>query len=314
MPDYIAFGIILDDIVFPDGRTRMGMLGGGGPQAAFGMRLWADSVGLFARVGADLPESVLDWLDAAGVDRTGVIPTSLPTPRAWQVMEADGKRTQVWRNKPAVIGSQLARSIDDLPEPYRRGHAFHYGIHPAQPDLEFARGLKALGGAVSLETFIAASPGLSEEALAELFTAADVFSPNLQEAASLVGAGHPPDMLRRMSRMGVKVITLRMGAAGSLVSEDGGRTIHAIPAFPVRVVDPVGAGNAYCGAFLAAWMQSGDVLRAGRKAAVAASFLLEQAGLPGFSASLQEEASRRLKQLPYALKPGSLIRKRTQGA
>jgi len=49
--DFVTFGLILDDVVYPDGRTAMGMLGGGGPQTAFGMRLWSDSVGLVAGVG-----------------------------------------------------------------------------------------------------------------------------------------------------------------------------------------------------------------------------------------------------------------------
>ena len=39
MVDLVAFGVILDDLVFPDGRTSLGVLGGGGPQTAFGMRL-----------------------------------------------------------------------------------------------------------------------------------------------------------------------------------------------------------------------------------------------------------------------------------
>ena len=34
---HVAFGIIIDDIVFPDGATHMGVLGGGGPQTAWGM-------------------------------------------------------------------------------------------------------------------------------------------------------------------------------------------------------------------------------------------------------------------------------------
>ena len=60
----VAFGIILDDIVFPDGHTAMGTLGGGGPQTAFGMRLpalagWIEQcqVGLVAGVGHDLSQS-----------------------------------------------------------------------------------------------------------------------------------------------------------------------------------------------------------------------------------------------------------------
>jgi hypothetical protein len=47
---FIAYSIIIDDLVFPDGRTQMGVLGGSGPQRAFGMKLWTDEVGL---VGGD---------------------------------------------------------------------------------------------------------------------------------------------------------------------------------------------------------------------------------------------------------------------
>ncbi len=147
MVDFVAFGIILDDIVFPDGETRMGMLGGGGPQAAFGMRLWSESVGISARVGPDLPAAALEWLDQAGIDRQGLIFNDLPTPRAWQVLEEDGRRTQVWRVPGEVIGRQLARSVDQLPDQYRSARGFHYGIHPNQPDLDFAAGLKAPGRA-----------------------------------------------------------------------------------------------------------------------------------------------------------------------
>ena len=65
MIDLVAFGIILDDLVFPDGHTVTGTLGGGGPQTAFGMRLpatgWMGRVigrrRLVAGVGRDLPGS-----------------------------------------------------------------------------------------------------------------------------------------------------------------------------------------------------------------------------------------------------------------
>jgi hypothetical protein len=56
MVKYVSLGIILDDIVFPDGRTRMGVLGGGGPQTVWGMALAAEAgreVGLIAGVGPD---------------------------------------------------------------------------------------------------------------------------------------------------------------------------------------------------------------------------------------------------------------------
>ena len=74
MVDLVAFGIILDDLVFPDGHTVTGTLGGGGPQTAFGMRLpalagWTEEsgdVGLVAGIGRDLPDSARVWLDCNG--------------------------------------------------------------------------------------------------------------------------------------------------------------------------------------------------------------------------------------------------------
>src|SRR3970040_2171251 len=96
--NFIAFNIILDDIVFPDGRTALGILGGGGPQAAFGMRLFAAEAGLVSVVGPDLPEPAWAWLNESRIDTAGVrVIEQRQTPRAWQITEEDGRRTQVWR-------------------------------------------------------------------------------------------------------------------------------------------------------------------------------------------------------------------------
>ncbi len=68
MIDFVTFGVIVDDIVFPDGQTRMGVLGGGGPQTAWGIAAALGSgarVGLAAGVGDDLGADTLDPLRAA---------------------------------------------------------------------------------------------------------------------------------------------------------------------------------------------------------------------------------------------------------
>ena len=55
---YTSWGIIIDDIVFPDGRTSMGVLGGGGMYPAAGMRIWSADVGILSNADADFdPES-----------------------------------------------------------------------------------------------------------------------------------------------------------------------------------------------------------------------------------------------------------------
>ena len=90
--DFVTFSLIIDDIVFPDGQTAMGVLGGGGPQTAIGMKLWADQVGLAAGIGDDLPAKAEQWLNEAGIDTRGLrYSKDWPTPRAWQVLAAAGK-------------------------------------------------------------------------------------------------------------------------------------------------------------------------------------------------------------------------------
>lgn len=53
-------------------------------------------MGLAAGVGQDLPPAHREWLQAAGVDTAGLLDTpGRLTPRAWQICEEDGRRTQV---------------------------------------------------------------------------------------------------------------------------------------------------------------------------------------------------------------------------
>ncbi len=57
-PSYICVGgIIIDDIVFPNGETRMEVLGGGVSHAAAGMKIWDQRAGMVACAGKDLPNS-----------------------------------------------------------------------------------------------------------------------------------------------------------------------------------------------------------------------------------------------------------------
>jgi sugar/nucleoside kinase (ribokinase family) len=148
---------------------------------------------------------------------------------------------------------------------------------------------------ISLELFKPADRPLSDAALRRLCSAADIFSPNLIEARSLVGNGSPDELARRLADAGARIIALRTGADGSLVYD--GIHLHHVPSVRTTVVDTTGAGNAYCGGFLAGYIQTGDVLTAAQYGAVAASFLVEQVGLPPIGDRLGRTANRRLRSL-----------------
>jgi sugar/nucleoside kinase (ribokinase family) len=296
--DFLAFSIIIDDIVFPDGRTEMGVLGGGGPQTAFGMKLWADGVGMTGAVGYDFPADAQAWLDEMGIDDQGLYRSpDLPTLRAWQIYDEEGRRAQVWRHKELRAGIQLRIAFDQLPASYQQAKGFHLGIHPENPALDLIHELRDHGVTVSVETFKDADRLLTDDELRALASAGHIFSPNLHEARTMTGLREPDDLLRKLADAGAEVIILRLAEEGSIVYHgETGERWH-IPAVETAVVDPTGAGNAYCGAFLAGWVTTGDLRTAGLYGAVAASFLVEQVGLPRPRAGLREEARRRLAAL-----------------
>jgi sugar/nucleoside kinase (ribokinase family) len=95
---------------------------------------------------------------------------------------------------------------------------------------------------------------------------------------------------------GVRCLALRLGAAGSLVAMPEAQC-H-IPAIPVPVIDETGAGNAYCGGFLAGYVESGgDLLTAGRYGAVSATFALAQVGVAHLQPDARLVAEARLQQI-----------------
>lgn len=297
--DYFTHSVIIDDIVFHDGRTLMGVLGGGGPQTAFGMKLWTNAgVGLCGGVGLDFPPEAERWLDEVGLDTQGLRrDPEHRSLRAWQIIEEDGRRTQVWRTQGVSIPTHLALKPEQVPAAYQSARGFHFGVHPESPNLRIMQALQASGVTVSVEPFREASRPLTDAELHDLLTSCEIFSPNLVEAATLVGSGEPMTLIRRLTAAGASIVALRMGAEGSLVHRAATGETWRIPAVPTAVIDPVGAGNAYCGAFLVGWLETGDPLQAGKYAAVAASFLVEQYGLPAVRPGLRAEAAARLARL-----------------
>ncbi|KAK9815220.1 hypothetical protein WJX72_000160 [[Myrmecia] bisecta] len=318
--DCVCFSLIIDDVVLPDGTTHMGLLGGGGPQTLFGYQLQTGQqacVGLAAGVGADLPQACRAWLQKLGVDVKGLRLTDRPTPRAWQVCENDGRRTQVWRMEPSPeLYRMLRPEIADLPPHFLASRAYIMGVHPERLPLHVLHQLRPraheFGGCLMLETFTHASSQLTRESLQHLMAACDIFSPNHHEAQSMLGSGAPLglccELLRHGRGDGPKVVVMRCGAEGSVVarSDGSGRAAEAwsIPAFTdIDVVDVTGCGDAYCGAFMAAWQAEQELGNAGAWGSVAGSFLAECHGVPPQPAvALYQKARERFAAVKQQIK------------
>jgi ribokinase len=67
-----------------------------------------------------------------------------------------------------------------------------------------------------------------------------------------------------------------------------------IPALPIRTVDSIGAGDAYCGGFLAGLVETVDPLEAGFRGTVSASLAIEDYGAQAGMNPDPVEVARRL--------------------
>ncbi len=288
--------VIIDDIVLWDGRTYMGTLGGAGSHAAVGMRTWNDApLGLAGYVGDDAPEPFLAHLQRLGVSPVGLVHRAgLPTPRAWQLFEADGQRTQVFRTSLSEFAANQVR-FDELHVEVKQSYGFHVQRGGSMEETtRLVRQLKVANpSAVVVVEPVDAFLGLDRAAWTPLLQACDVFLPNLEEAATLTGETSPADMSSALLDWGSDRVVIRMAEQGIWV-QDRQENRWRIPAVPVQVVDVTGAGNAYCGGLLAGLVEGLPFLETALRGLVGASFAIEQVGVPETLVPGSPEAIRRL--------------------
>ncbi|WP_433217679.1 sugar kinase [Dactylosporangium sp. CS-047395] len=95
-------------------------------------------------------------------------------------------------------------------------------------------------------------PGLPPmtELLLELLPVTAWLLLGVEEARPLFGTSEPDEVFRRAAAAGVGEVVLKGGADGCWFGE-AGSPVH-MPSAAVRIVDPVGAGDAFAGAYLGA--------------------------------------------------------------
>ena len=115
---------------------------------------------------------------------------------------------------------------------------------------------------------------------------ADIVLGSPDELAVLTGAADedPLGLARAVLELGPSIAVVKLGADGGLGLERDGAPV-ASPALPVHaIVDPVGAGDAFCAGFIAARLDGADLATALRSAnacgAAAVGAVGDLAGLP----------------------------------
>lgn len=251
-------------------------LGGKGFNQAVAARRLGATVEVVGRVGADeFGRRFLAALDEEGIDRAGVVvDPERGTGVASIVVSADGENAiiQAPRANRAVTADQLAARQWLFADTAVAMLQLETSMDAAT---EFARRARTEGALTLL------NPAPAAPVPAELLELTDVLVPNELEARALTGmAGEGIDgalaMAGALRAQGPRRVVITLGALGAIAVANGLR-VH-VPAFEARIVDTVGAGDAFCAALALQLGEDAGLEQAVRFACAAGAIACTRAG------------------------------------
>lgn len=232
----------------------------------------------FARWGLALPAALRDYVHSTpGQD----------DPHCYEPLAFTPEDFELYLSALHPAAASPSPTPDPPRPPYGEGSKPEVGLHIAPSSIRTQRYLPEAARRHGVSV-VSADPG--ERAMQpsltpyveEMLAQVDIFLPSIQEAESLlydklarVGARQCAEWF---ADRGPRVVALKLGADGALVHERSSGRFWHVPALPVRVVDVTGAGDAFCGGFMADFIVHGDAVRAAVAGAVAASLAIQDYG------------------------------------
>jgi 2-dehydro-3-deoxygluconokinase len=252
--------------------------GGDTSNAAIAAARQGARVGMITAVGQDAPgDRFIDLWEREGVDTTCVQRTDrYQTGIYFVTHDAEGHHFLHYRTGSAAAMFSPA----DVPVAAIAGAKILYvsgisqGISVTACDAVFAAIDAAVRNGVKVAYDTNYRPKLwpPARAAAVMHAAmahADFAMPGQEDVQTLTGLTDPDAMLDFYLRLGAKTVLLKMGAAGAYLGTAEGRI--RIPAHPVVPVDATGAGDTFCGSFMARILAGDGAEAAARYAGVAAA-------------------------------------------
>ena len=289
--------------ILPNGNSLLDVPGGGLIYAAAGIGIWEQGVGLIGRVGEDYPQDWLQRIARHGMDIRGihVLPEAVDLRHFAAYPDAETVVTDNPVSHFARLGLQFPKSLlgytpptplldsrtraeqmtirqNDFPSDYLDATAAHicpldYVSHTLLPTL-------LRRGQVNTLTL---DPGANYmnptfwDEIPVLLNGLNAFHVSEQKITSLF-QGRSEDlweMAETLAGYGCEMIVIKLGSRGQYLYNGANRTRWIVPAYPVTVVDPTGAGDAFCGGFLAGYRETYDPLHATLTGNISAAMVIE---------------------------------------
>lgn len=305
-PAFVIAGKLNREYILPfSGPPLLDSPGGSLLYAAGGLAVWDTNAGLVGRVNEEYPRQWLREIEERGFDIRGirVLPELREADlRFFAAFDKSGKRSlsravsQFARRQlsfpKSLLGYQppderrkdpraaepLSPAALEVPKDYRVAPFVLLCPFDLVSQSQMVNLFRADSNQV---VCLDPSPGyMSSEFWRDLrlvLQGVSVFLPSEEELRSLFW-GETNDlweMARRVCEYGPQAVAVKCGAQGQILYDArAGRRLR-IPAYPSRVADLTGAGDAFCGGFLAGLRQGGDLLTAVLYGNISASLAVE---------------------------------------
>jgi sugar/nucleoside kinase (ribokinase family) len=285
--------LTIDDIVLYDtGQMFLERCGGDALYAAIGARVWGAEPTLICRVGKNYPEVELQKLPALGI-KTCLTRVDYRDIRNWALYEPGGARQFVNHISSGLNGDLSVRG-EEIADSCLGMEGYHVAPMPIQQQISVMERVYRQG-IISWDPYIYS---LFDEAGRKMTYQAmqyvDLFLPSQEEATALFQSNDMLAAARSFADAGAKVVAIKMSTRGSLLYLKSTNQFFQIPIYPCNAIDPTGAGDAYCGGFLAGYLETGDPVSAACYGTVSASYVIECVGaLTTFDADFSTAPVRR---------------------
>lgn len=306
----VAGHLTIDDVRLPGGRNHRGTTGGAAAYTALGVFLAGGEAIIVARVGDDYPLQRLQLQHADGgrVDLTNV--ATYPGRSIHNVARYTDDGSRIFDIESFdVLVEQTPRPEDFAPLNLRNRWVL---VAPAalSQQQQLIAALHNAGAHIALDTELHYLQGVDALArLTALTRQVDCFLPSVEHLQHLLGAdpaGEAQELAEAVHHFGCPLTVVKRGRQGVAVYDahsPRGISVAAVP--DIEVVDPTGAGDGFNGGFLAYLCRGVSPREAALTGCVAASFVIQAAGVEISAAFNGDERLARYNTVSRASAPTS---------
>lgn len=300
MPRIAVIGHLTIDEIEIEGRSYTNM-GGTACYASLAARVLDADVKIFTRIGEDFPRMYLEVLEDAGVDLSGMVVGEDERSTRFRL-------TYMWDQRRLRLLSRAGEiELSDFMEELRSFDAVYLGPVAWEINMESIIRLSGQVGKLALDP--QGLMRMTDEMGFIKLRRLDLEIPGLwilrisrEEAEVLTGSMNAIEMPSCLRRAGAEITILTLGGLGSMISY--GPNIIRVPCYETRVVDSTGAGDVFGGAFIASYLDCGDLWWAAAMASAMASIVVEGPSFkPLISPGVRGEAERRAEMIYDRIEP-----------